>query len=98
MGLQSGPCASQAAVMKDAEGVNAQACGALASLASPSADCCAQLAAFSSASCACDAATLAMASLMGVTEGQIKGILKGASAVCPKAGGPAVTGPCFEAC
>ena len=85
--------------MKDAAGNGGQTCEALASLAPPSPDCCAQLAAFAGdGACACDAATLSMAALMGVTEAAIKGVLRGASAVCAKAGGPAVAGPCFDAC
>lgn len=97
MGLQSGPCSSQAALLDTAADTANQTCESLAAGPAPGPDCCAQIAAFASASCACDASTLAMAGMMGVSEAQIKGVLRGASATC-KAEGPVVSGPCFEAC
>jgi hypothetical protein len=97
LALQTGACASESSRLASAAGVASKSCDALAADPAPSPDCCASIAALASAGCACDAATLAAAALMGVSDATIKGLLRGASAGC-KAAGPAVAGPCFDAC
>ena len=91
MSLQTGPCAAHAALVGNA------ASSGCAGQPNPGPECCAQLSAFAAAGCACDAPTLSLASAMGVSEAQIKGVLRGASAACA-ATGPPVSGPCFDAC
>ena len=93
MSIQTGACAAHASLVGDAAAATCDP----ASNPQPGPECCAQLAAFAASGCACDPPTLALASIMGVSEAQIKGILRGASAACAAAG-PPVAGPCFEAC